>query len=100
MAHLLEFLLIFKLRPHPPEVQQKRRDSFPEEVGKRTSRRGGKNGALLELWRDPRCSSQVETGMLENFLSCIKGVKDAFEAQDGRWNFSQDAAVEKGPILH
>ena len=59
-----------------------------------------KNGALLELWRDPRCSSRVETGMLGNFLSCIKCVKEPFEAQEGRWDFSQDAAVERGLISH
>ena len=37
--------------------------------------------------------------MLGNFLSCIKGVKDPFEAQEGRCDFSRDAAVEKGPHL-
>ena len=57
------------------------------------------NGALLELWQDPRCSSRVETGMSGNFLSCIKGVKDPFEAQEGRQDFFQDATVEKGLIL-
>ena len=31
--------------------------------------------------------------MLGNFLSCIKGVKDPFEAQKGRWDFPLDAAV-------
>ena len=34
------------------------------------------NGALLELWQDPRCSSRVETSVSGNVLSCIKGVKD------------------------
>ena len=34
-----------------------------------------------------------------NFLSCLKGVKDAFEAPEGRWDFCHDAAVEKGLIL-
>ena len=38
--------------------------------------------ALLELWRDPWCSSRVETGLLGKFLSCIQGVKDPFEAQE------------------
>ena len=56
------------------------------------------NGALLELWQDPRCSSRVETGMLGNFLSCLKDVKDPFEAQEGRWDPSRDVAVEKGLI--
>ena len=31
--------------------------------------------------------------MSRNFLSCIKGVKDPFEAQKGRWDFPLDAAV-------
>ena len=42
--------------------------------------------------------SLVETGISGNFLSCIKGIKDPFEAQEGRCDFSQDAAVEKGLI--
>ena len=54
--------------------------------------------AILELWLDPRCSSRVETCVSWNFLSCLKGVKDPFEAQEGRWDFSRDAAVEKGLI--
>ena len=37
-----------------------------------------------------------ETGMLGNFLSCIKGVKYRFEFQEGTWDFSPDAAVGKG----
>ena len=36
--------------------------------------------------------------MSGNFLSCLKGVKYPFEAQEGRWDFSQDAAAEKGLI--
>ena len=35
----------------------------------------------------------MEMGLLGNFLSCIKGVKDPFEAQKGRWDFPLDAAV-------
>ena len=56
------------------------------------------NEALLELWPDTRCYSRVEMGMSGNFLSCIKGVKDPFEAQKGRWDFSRDATAEKGLI--
>ena len=59
---------------------------------------GGKTGALLELRLDHRGSSRMETGMSGNFLSCLKGVKDTFEAQEGRGDFSQDATVEKGLI--
>ena len=36
--------------------------------------------------------------MSGNFLSFLKGVKDTFRAQEGRKDFSQDAAVEKGHI--
>ena len=59
----------------------------------------GKTGTLRELWRDWRCSSRVETGISGNSLSCFKGVKDTFKAQEGRWDFSQDAAAENGLIL-
>ena len=34
--------------------------------------------------------------MSGNFLSCLKGVKDPFGAQEGRWDFSRDVAAEKG----
>ena len=40
----------------------------------------------------------METDIMGNFLSGLKGVKDPFESQKGRWDFSQDAAVEKGLI--
>ena len=40
----------------------------------------------------------VHTGMSGNFLSCLKDVKDPYVAQEGRKNFSRDAAVEKGHI--
>ena len=33
-------------------------------------------------------------GMSGNFLSCLKGVKDPFEAQEGKWDFSRDAGVK------
>ena len=49
--------------------------------------------AILELFWDPQCSSRVQTGMSGNFLSCLKGVKDPFLAQERRWDFSRDAAV-------
>ena len=42
----------------------------------------------------------METGMSWNFLSCLKGVKDAFEAPEGRWDFCPDAAAEKSLISH
>ena len=58
------------------------------------------NGASLELWRDPRYSSRVEMGMSGNFLSCLEGVKDPFEAQEERFDVPQDATVERGLISH
>ena len=48
--------------------------------------------------RESQCSSQVETGMSENFLSCNKGVKDPFKVQEGRCDLPQDASAEKGLI--
>ena len=36
--------------------------------------------------------------MSGNFLSGIKGVKDPFEAQEGKWDFARDATAEKGLI--
>ena len=100
VARSLDFLSTFKVRPPLLEVLRELRDSFPNEAGKWTliSRRGGKNGALLELWQDTRCSSRVEMVMSGNCLSFLKGVKDPFEAQEGRWDFSRDASVEKGLI--
>ena len=35
-------------------------------------------------------------GMSGNFLSCLKGVKDHFGAQEGRRDFPRDTTVEKG----
>ena len=40
----------------------------------------------------------MEKCMLGNTLSCIQGVKDPFEAQEGWWDFSRDSAEEKGFI--
>ena len=51
--------------------------------------------SVLEFCWESQCSSGVQTGISGNFLSCIKGVKYPFEAQEGRWDFSQDAAVER-----
>ena len=33
--------------------------------------------------------------MSGNFLSYIKGFKDPFEAEEGRWDFSGDTTVER-----
>ena len=61
----------------------------------------------LEMRREKRGSSclwytlvvsQLETEMSGNFLSCLKGVKDPFEAQEAWWDFSRDATMGKGLI--
>ena len=39
-------------------------------------------------------------GMSRNFLSCVKGVKDTFGAQEGNSDFSRKASEEKGLSLH
>ena len=36
--------------------------------------------------------------MSGNFFSCSNGVKDPFEVQEGRGDFSEAAAAEKGLI--
>ena len=83
-------------RCHQPPLVLRRecRDSFPDEAGQWThiSRGGGKTGLFLSLsghsvffWSGDGCSSGVETGMSWNFLSCRKGIKASFEAQEGRW---------------
>ena len=54
--------------------------------------------ALLELWRDSRGSSRVEMGMSGKVFSCSKGVKDPFEVQEGRCDFSRDTTAEMGLI--
>ena len=38
----------------------------------------------LWMWAGPRASSRVEMGMLGNFLSCSKGVKDLLEVPEVR----------------
>ena len=97
-----EFLSSFKLRQVLLAVRQEHWHIFPNESGKWTliSRWGGKNGALLELWQDPRCSSPVETGVSGNIFRWNNGVNDPFEAQEGKWDFSGDTTVEKGLISH
>ena len=51
------------------------------------------------MWWDSRASSRVETGMLGNFLSCSKGVKDPLGVPDIRCDQPRDASAEMGLIL-
>ena len=37
-------------------------------------------------------------GYMGNFLSCLQGVKDSFEAKEGRWDFPRDVTLEEGLI--
>ena len=69
-------------------------------------RRNRETDAPLEMRMENRGSYGVLVGPLVflssadgdvgDFLSCLKGVKDPFRAQEGRCVFSPDAATEKG----
>ena len=74
-------------------------NSFPSIQGKDPSsqarrRKRGSSGC----GRDSRASSEVETGMSGNFLSCSKGVKDPLEVPDIRTDYARDASAEMGLI--
>ena len=74
-------------------------NSFPTTQGKDTSsqarrRKRGSSGC----GRDSRASSEVETGMSGNFLSCSKGVKEPLEVPDVRTDYPRDASAEMGLI--
>ena len=74
-------------------------NSFPTTLGKDPSsqarrRKRGSSGC----GRDSRASSQVETGMSGNFLSCSKGVKEPLEVPDVRTDYARDASEEMGLI--
>ena len=102
VSRTLEFLSSFNVRPASSLSVTGTQDSFADEAGEWTliSRRGGGNGALLELWWENQHSSEVQTTMSQNFLSGVQGVKYPFEAQEARWDFSRDAVVGKGLISH
>ena len=74
-------------------------NSFPTSQGKDPSsrarrRKRGSSGCR----RDSRASSRVETGMLRNFLSCSKGVKDHLDVPECRCEYPRDASAEMGLI--
>ena len=81
----LEFLSPFLWRAPPLEMRRERREFFPNTQGKDPSSqaRRRKRGSSGCGW-DSRASSQLETGMSGNFLSCSKGVKDPLEVPDVR----------------
>ena len=67
------------------EMRQEGREFFPDHTGKghllRARRR--KRGCS-GCGQNSRASSRVETGMLGNFLSCSKAVKDPLEVPEIR----------------
>ena len=74
-------------------------NSFPTTQGKDPSsqarrRKRGSSGC----GRNSRASSQVETGMLGNFLSCSKGVKNPLEVPEVRCDYPRDSSAEMGLI--
>ena len=78
----LEFLSSFLWRAPPLEI---RREFFPYHAGKGSllSSKEAETGHL-SIWRDSRASFRVEKGMLGNFLSGSKGVKDPLEVPEVR----------------
>ena len=74
-------------------------NSFPTTQGTDPSSRDSrqKRGSS-GCGRDSRASSEVETGMSENFLSCSKGVKEPLEVPDVRTDYPRDASAEMGLI--
>ena len=74
-------------------------NSFPttqvkDPSSRATRRKRGSSGCR----RDSRASSRVETGMLRNFLSCSKGVKDHLEVPEVRTDYARDTSGEMGLI--
>ena len=96
----LEFLSTSLLTVPPLAMGRDRQESLPYEAGKGTLIWSGGmgNGAPLELWRQARCSSQVETDISGNFLRGRKGVEESLEVQEGRCDLPRDASAEKGLI--
>ena len=74
-------------------------NSFPTTQGKDPSsrarrRKRGSSGC----GRESRASTQLETGMSGNFLSCRKGVKDPLEVPEFRCDLPRNASAETGLI--
>ena len=83
----LEFLSPFLWRVPPLEMRREGPEFFPDHAGKgpllsNFSRKRCSSGC----GRDSRASSQVDTGMSGNFLSCSKGVKDPLKIPEVRWD--------------
>ena len=75
------------------------RNSFPNTQGQDPSSRARKlNRGSSGCGRDSRASSQVETVMSGNFLSCSKGVKDPLEVPELTCDYPLVASTEMGLI--
>ena len=74
-------------------------NSFPTTQGKDPSSQARRRKRSSSgCGRNSRASSQVETGMLGNFLSCSKGVKNPLEVPEVRCDYPRDASAEMGLI--
>ena len=75
-------------------------NSFPTTQGTdQSSRAMRRTRASSGCGRHSRASSREETGILGNFLSCRKGVKDPVEVPEVSFDWSRDASAEMGLIL-
>ena len=88
VARPLEFLSMFKLRPPPLEVLWKHQNSFPDEAGNGPSSRDeeGIPGLFWSL-AEPLVFLLKGDEYVGELLSCLKGVKEFFVAQEGRGDF-------------
>ena len=72
-------------------------NSFPTTPGKDPSSRARRRKRISsECGRDSRPSSQVETGMSGNFLSCSKVVNYPMEVPELRCDLPRNASAETG----
>ena len=97
----LKLLSTFKQRSPPLEVDRKAGIPFPTKEGNGPSSQDeeGKTRLLLSCGGTlgvPLEWSQVCRGLVKLPKVC----QGPFQAQEGRWNFSRDATVEKGLISH
>ena len=66
-------------------MRRKRREFFPDHAGKGSLLSSYEAETwLLLMWAGLSCFLSMETGMLGNFLSCSKGVKDPLEVPELR----------------
>ena len=74
-------------------------NSFPTTQGKYPSSRAARQKRDSSVCgRDSRASSRVETGIMGNFLSCSKGVRDPLELPEARRDYPLDASAQMSLI--